>query len=258
MPSSGAALSGAKGGGERIMPVVTDPNTNYTSPAGKEFSRAAARMSGINPASTVLDVGCGYGEAACTLATDFRCKVTAIDLNPENIDIARSFAAERHVGHLITFETGDVLQADYSKKPFDLILAEGGILSFLSRSTGLRLMANWLPSGGWLAFSDLIMLSEKTPEEVRTIFEDTKYHYESEGSYRTLVAGAGFDIHLMNLVPPSGWDNYYAHMARRLEDNQGVFADRRVKLAFHREIDIFYRLEGFRFVGYLFCMARKK
>jgi hypothetical protein len=46
-------------------------------------------------------------------------------------------------------------------------------------------------------------------------------------------------------------------MARRLEDKKGFFADKRIKLAFHKEIDVFYRLEGFKYVGYLFCIARK-
>jgi cyclopropane fatty-acyl-phospholipid synthase-like methyltransferase len=238
--------------------VVTDPKSNYTSPAGKEFSRAAARMAGVNPASAVLDMGCGYGEAATTLAEDFRCKVTAVDGNAQNIEAARKYATERRVSHLITFETADITKSDYTQKPFDLIIAEGGLFSFISRTTGLSLAARWLPAHGWLAFSDLILLSDKTPEEVRSIFEDEKYHYESEKSYRALVEAAGFAIQLMALVPPSGWDNYYAHMARRLEEKNGFFADRRVRLAFHREIDIFYRLEGFRFVGYLFCMARKK
>lgn len=238
--------------------MVTDPKSNYTSPAGKEFSRAAARMAGVNPASKVLDMGCGYGDAACTIAAEFRCAVTAIDSSAENIEIARSTAIERRVGHLISFEVADITKCNFFQKPFDCILAEGGIFSFLSRNTGLRLAHDWLPSTGWLAFSDLVMLSEKVPDEVRSIFEDEKYHYETENSYRALVAAAGFDIQLLTLVPPSGWDNYYAHMARRLEDSKGFFADRRVKLAFHREIDIFYRLEGFRWVGYLFCMARKR
>ena len=238
--------------------MVTDPRSNYTSPAGKEFSLAAARMAGVNPASTVLDMGCGYGEAAATLAEWFRCKVTAVDGNAQNIEAARKYATERHVSHLITFEAADITKCDYSRKPFDLVIAEGGIFSFIYRNLGLRLAGAWLPPNGWLAFSDLILLSDKTPEEVRSIFEDEKYHYEGENSYRALVEAAGFTIQLMALVPPSGWDNYYAHMARRLEEKDGFFADRRVKLAFHREIDIFYRLEGFRFVGYLFCMARKK
>jgi hypothetical protein len=47
-------------------------------------------------------------------------------------------------------------------------------------------------------------------------------------------------------------------MARRLEDEKGFFSDKRVKLAFGKEIDAFYRLESFKYVGYLFCIARKK
>jgi cyclopropane fatty-acyl-phospholipid synthase-like methyltransferase len=235
-----------------------DPITNYTSPAGREFSLAAARMAGINPASRVLDMGCGYGEAACTLATEFRCKITAVDASAENIDIGRSRALEKRVSHLISFEVGDILHCDYTQTPFDLVLAEGGIFSFISRLPGMQLASSWLPSRGWLAFSDLIILSEKTPKEVRALYEDEKYHYETESSYRKLVSQAGFNVYYMSLVPPSGWDNYYGHMARRLEEGVGFFADPKVKLAFHREIDMFYRLEGFRYIGYLFCMARKR
>ena len=54
-----------------------------------------------------------------------------------------------------------------------------------------------------------------------------------------MIAAAGLETHFMALVPQSGWDNYYAHMARRLEDSQGFFADKKIKLAFHREIDVF-------------------
>jgi cyclopropane fatty-acyl-phospholipid synthase-like methyltransferase len=215
-------------------------------------------MSGANPASTVLDMGCGYGEAACLFAGEFRCKVITVDASEENIATARRLAAERHVSHLITFIAADLLTCDFSKQPVDLVLAEGGIFSFISRKRGLRLAAAWLQKSGWLGFSDLVFLSDRTPEEVGAIFENQKYHYESESGYRALVEAAGFDVHFMGLVPPSGWDNYYAHMARRLEEGKGVFADQRAKIAFQREIDTFYRLEGFRYVGYLFCMARKR
>lgn len=238
--------------------MVTDPKTNYTSPAGKEFTFAAARFAGINPSSRVLDIGCGYGEGACNLASEFRCKVTANDISKENLEFARMIAVERNVSHLISFEQADIIKSDYSKNPFDLIVAEGGVFSFISRRKGLSLSSSWLVPRGWLAFSDLIMISDKVPDEIKTIFEDEIYHYETEYSYRNLISDLGFDIKFMCLVPVSGWDNYYAHMARRLEDNKGFFSDRRIKLAFHREIDVFYRLEGFRYVGYLFCIVRKK
>jgi len=237
--------------------MVTDLHSNYSSPAGREFSLAAGRFALINPASRVLDMGCGYGDGATNLAQEFRCRVSAIDLSEENISFGRSLAIDKGVSHLIAFGAKDILTADYSEEPFDLVLAEGGVLSFISRKRGLSLAASWLGPRGWFAFSDLIVLSEKVPDEVRRIFEDEKYHYETEASYRALIAAAGFDIQFLCMVPQSGWDNYYAHMARRLEDEKGFFADKRIKLAFHKEIDVFYRLEGFRYVGYLFCMARK-
>jgi 2-polyprenyl-3-methyl-5-hydroxy-6-metoxy-1,4-benzoquinol methylase len=238
--------------------MVTDSTSNYTSPAGKEFTLVAGRLSAMTPATRAIDLGCGYGDGATNLATDFRCRVTAIDMSKENIEFARQQAIEKGVSHLIDFRAGDVLAVDAgSEQPFDLVLAEGGVLSYVGRRRGLELAYSLLAPSGWLAFSDLILLSEEVPAEVRAIFEDNKYHYETEASYRKLVREAGFTARLVCLVAQSGWDNYYAHMARRLEDDKGFFADRQIKLAFHKEIDVFYRLEGFRHVGYLVCVVRK-
>lgn len=237
--------------------MVTNLDSNYTSPAGQECTLAAGRFAGVHPASRVLDLGCGYGDGACNLAREFRCRVTAIDISEENIGFAREAAIERGVSHLIDFAVGDIASADFSEEPFELILAEGGVLSFVGRRQGLELVHRNLEQRGWLAFSDLTFLNDHVPDEVKVIFDHQAYQYESEKAYRKLVRDCGFEIQFVSLVPPSGWDNYYAHMARRLEDEKGFFADRRIKLAFHHEIDVFYRLEGFRYVGYLFCIARK-
>jgi cyclopropane fatty-acyl-phospholipid synthase-like methyltransferase len=238
--------------------MLDEELTAYTSPAGREFTLAAARFAGVNPGSRVLDMGCGYGEGACCLASEIRCRVTAVDISEENIRAGRERAVQRGISHLVTFDCADVLEQDFSDEPFDLVLAEGGVLSFLGRQRGLELAHKWTVPRGYTAFSDLTFLSARMPDEVREIFEDSRFHYESEASYRELVRTAGFDVSFMSLVPPSGWDNYYGHMARRLEDSSGFFSDQQVKLAFHREIDVYYRLEGLKYIGYLFCVARKQ
>jgi ubiquinone/menaquinone biosynthesis C-methylase UbiE len=237
--------------------MVTDIQSYYTSPAGKEFTLAAGRFAGVHPASHVLDMGCGYGEGVCTITSEFRCKAVAVDSNKENIEFAKNLAIQRKVSHLIEFLYQDFLKAQFSSQPFDLILAEGGILSILGRKKGLELANAWLLPRGWFEFSDLVLLPGNIPSEVLDIFDHEQYHYETEESYRKLIINAGFSLQFMAFVPPSGWDNYYAHMARRLEDDKGFFADKKVKLAFHKEIDVFYRLEGFRYVGYLICIVRK-
>ena len=138
--------------------MVTDITNNYTSPAGKEFTLTAGRFAGITPASLVLDIGCGYGEGVCNLASEFRCKAEAIDINDENIEDARELSVERKVSHLINFKKQDILDANYGNGSFELILAEGGVLSFIGRKKGLKLANNWLGDRGWITFSDLVLL----------------------------------------------------------------------------------------------------
>ena len=238
--------------------MVTDIKSNYTSPAGKEFTLVAGRFAGISPASNILDIGCGYGDGVCNIVLEFRCKATAIDINKDNIKIAQTAAEQKKISHLITFQTGDILDKRVGDN-FDLVLAEGGVLTMLERQRSVEMIKGFLIPRGWLAFSDLILLAdrEKIPSEILHIYDNERFKYESESGYRKLLKSAGFDIHLMTLVPQSGWDNYYAHMARRLEDQTGFFADKQVKNFFHREMDIFYRLEAFKYIGYLFGLVRK-
>jgi len=239
--------------------MVTDLTSIYTSPAGKEFSLLAGRYAGISPASKILDIGCGYGAGSITLAKEFRCQSTAIDSIDSNITMARTNAENAQISHLIQFQTEDIFNFDADPEGYDLVLAEGGVLSFLGRKKGLSHAHSMIKDRGWFAFSDLVLLTDesKVPQEVLQIFDNNHFRYESEASYRKTLTAAGFESHIVALVPPSGWDNYYAHMARHLEDREGFFADRRVKEMFHREIDVFYRLEGFRYIGYLFGLVRK-
>lgn len=237
--------------------MVTETNTGYTSPAGKEFTLTAGRLSCIHPGARVLDMGCGYGEGACNLAQEFRCRVTAVDTNRESIEWAQQRAIERGVSHLIDFRTEDILQSEFPEESFEAIFSEGGVFSLISREEGLKRAHSWLGPRGWLAFSDLIVTGEDTPPELLEVFENDRYRYETEASYRELIQNHGFNIQLICLAPQSGWDNYYARMAKHLEDDQGQYADPKVKLAFHREIDIFYRLQGLKYVAYMFSVVRK-
>ncbi len=240
--------------------MVTDLTSMYTSPAGKEFSLLAARFAGVSPASKVLDIGCGYGAGSITLAKEFRCQSTAVDHLESNISVARTNAENVQISHLIDFQCSDFYEFPHQQEEYDLILAEGGVLSFLGRDKGLKTIHATLKDRGWFAFSDLVLLTEekKIPKEVLQIFDNNHFRYESEASYRKRLIAAGYEVQIVTLVPPSGWDNYYAHMARHLEDTEGFFADRGVKEMFHREIDVFYRLDGFRYIGYLFALVRKK
>lgn len=240
--------------------MVTDINCRYTSPAGKEFTILTGRYTGIAPGSRVLDMGCGLGAGTLALTNRFRCQVVAIDIEESNIEITQAELEKNNLSHLVSLKNMDVLDYELEEEPFDLVMAEGGILSLIGREKGLRFARDMLSDTGWFSFSDLVLLTDEknVPKEVLSIFDNSFYKYETEESYRRKINQAGFESHIISLIPPSGWDNYYAHMSRHLEDKEGIFANQSAKELFHREIDIFYRLEGFRYIGYLYGLLRKK
>jgi SAM-dependent methyltransferase len=238
--------------------MVTDNLSRLISPAGKEFARAACRFAGIHPGSHVLDLGAGYGEDACTVASEFRCRITAIEKNKEYIEYGRSLAISKQVSHLITFRAEDFFRCDYAENAHDLILAQGGAFNAVGRGRSLACLYEQMPDRAWFAFSDFIFLSENPPHEVFDLFAHESGGCETEKSYRGLLQNTGFSIHFVCLVPQSGWDNYYAHIARRLEDQNGIFSDPRIKICLHKEIDIFYRLKAHQHIGRLFCICRKE
>ncbi len=238
--------------------MVTDQNYRFTSPAGRECILAAARFAAVNPSSRVLDLGCGLGAAACTLAREFRCRVDALDNRPGFTKIARNSAVEQNVSHLVKIEEVDPLKSDFSEDPYDLAVLEGGFLNAASESALMHKIPDWLLSRGWLAFANLIYTVSDIPPEIRLTFGEPNKVVPNEGKIREMIDSVGLELHYVGMVAPSSWDNYYSFVARKLGDKDGYYSDYLVKTRLHKEIDIFYNQNALQCLGYLFCIARKK
>ena len=105
-----------------VSPAVLVPR-----PDTETLVELALRTVKGNP--TILDLGTGSGCIAVSLA--HQCKgatVTAIDVSPDAIDIAKRNAVRHGVGNRITFLTGDLF-APLSGSPFDLIVSNPPYIS---------------------------------------------------------------------------------------------------------------------------------
>jgi release factor glutamine methyltransferase len=79
----------------------------------------------------VVDVGTGCGAVAVALAVALRkrgvpptdVEITAADVSPDALDLARENAVGHAVGDRIAFETADLLPPAARSRPFDLVLA---------------------------------------------------------------------------------------------------------------------------------------
>lgn len=81
----------------------------------------AAKLA-LSPGHKVLDIGCGWGGLAITLARDFGVQVTGVTLSTEQLELARARAAAAGVADRVRFELRDYRDL---AEPFDRIVSVG-------------------------------------------------------------------------------------------------------------------------------------
>ena len=67
----------------------------------------------------VLDIGCGIGGPARTMAAHATARVTGIDLTPQFIEAARALSAMTGFGERVRFEVGSATALPFADKAFD-------------------------------------------------------------------------------------------------------------------------------------------
>ena len=110
----------------------------------------------IDSASTVLDIGCGTGVAARTIArrANFSGRVTGIDLSPYLVEAAKRLADEEGLGDLLEFRSGDTRDLDIPDGRFDAVVAHTLVSHVKDALTVLKEAGRLVKPGGLIAVFD--------------------------------------------------------------------------------------------------------
>ena len=156
----------------------------------------------LKPGLDVLDAGCGVGSIALDLApTIAPGRIAGIDVDPEQIEVARTTAAQRGIDNA-EFAAASVYELPFDDASFDAVYANA-VLFYLSEP--LRALVEFkrvLRPGGLAAVSDddlgTVVISPDRPELelAPRLFECAVEHEGGNGRYsrhlRTLMLEAGF------------------------------------------------------------------
>lgn len=104
----------------------------------------------IRSGSRVLDVGCGTGVVAVT-AAKAGARVTALDLTPELLDVARENARIAEVE--IDWHEGDIEKLPFDDAAFDVVTSQFGHMFAPRPDVAVAEMLRVLKPGGTIAFS---------------------------------------------------------------------------------------------------------
>jgi cyclopropane fatty-acyl-phospholipid synthase-like methyltransferase len=125
--------------------------------AAENTERIIVERGGFRSGTRLLDIGCGVGGPAFTVARSSGAHVTGVDMVPSRVEAARTGAQERGVTDLTAFEVGDAMRLRHPDGHFDGAYSIEALCHVPDKRKAHMEAARVLRDGGvWLGF-DWIM-----------------------------------------------------------------------------------------------------
>jgi ubiquinone/menaquinone biosynthesis C-methylase UbiE len=173
---------------------------------GKPITVRLAGIAGAALGMQVLDVGGGFGGPARTLAVEFGCLVTVVDLTPSYVRAAQVLTARMRLDDRVSHHVGNALALPFPDETFDLVWTQNSGMNIADKE---RLYAGFhrvLRPGGRLA------LQEPMAGPVAPLLYPVMWARDASASFlrtpsemRAVIEGAGFRARV--------WDDVTAETA---------------------------------------------
>ena len=186
-------------------------HSDYLTPGAAETVELIAETVGPTEDSLLLDVACGKGEAAASLAGRFACKIVAVDLYDAFIHVAAAKAWFFNLRDLVS-----VLRADGKRLPvrdaaFDAAYCIGAP-SIVGLEECLREMARTVRPGGHLIVSDIVWRETPGPLSEREWKWVAEMPQLTLDNYAAAIESAGLKVDRTVVFPRSAWEDYFRPM----------------------------------------------
>jgi SAM-dependent methyltransferase len=160
---------------------------------GKEATLELARLAGLTPGMLVLDVGGGIGGPARTLASEFDCAVTVLDLTEEFCRVGEMLTARTGLSDRATFRPGNALDMPFPNSSFDRVWVQHSSMNIAAKERLFAEIHRVLRPGGRLALHE-IMAGSVTPIHFPVPWARSAAisHLLTPDTARTLLMGMGF------------------------------------------------------------------
>jgi SAM-dependent methyltransferase len=161
---------------------------------GLESTRVLARLANLQPRMRVLDLGSGVGGPARTLAAEFGCQLTGIELTYEFYRAAEMLTAKVGLSHLVQFRHGNAVAMPFDDAAFDVAWSQNSLMNIADKVSFLRQVHRVLRAGGRFAFQTMLAGEVPsihfpvfwadtpalnflvTPEKLRMLLRQTGFH----------------------------------------------------------------------------------
>jgi len=177
---------------------------------GRSATEYAISKMSLSGNEHVLDVGCGIGGAARTIASQTGCRVSGIDLTPEYVDVAATLTRLTRLEAKTRFHTASALSMPFDDNTFDAAITVHVSMNIEDRDALYTEIARVMKPQARLCIYDVMKKGDepivfpvpwavsaesshlRTPEEVSALLQDCGFEV-IEVEDRTEFANAYFD-----------------------------------------------------------------
>jgi ubiquinone/menaquinone biosynthesis C-methylase UbiE len=172
---------------------------------GSAVTRAIVQLAAARPGMRVLDLACGTGEPAISLASEVgpQGRVIGIDLNAGLLQIARRRAAQRTLNNA-GFHVADAHALPFAEASFDLVSSRLGVMFFhdvgralaeahrVLRSRGRMALLAWGPFEQPYFLTTVAIVARHVPGPVLSPGSPDMFRFSQSGSLAAELRNAGF------------------------------------------------------------------
>jgi SAM-dependent methyltransferase len=123
---------------------------------GYQATLELARRANLQPGQRALDVGGGLGGPARTLAVEFGCVVTVVDITEEFCRAGEALTAWTNLSNLVTFQQGDAMALPFPDHSFDVVWAQNAFMNIADKESLYASISRALRTGGRFAFQEVM------------------------------------------------------------------------------------------------------
>ena len=161
---------------------------------GREATRELAKLAEVRKGMTVLDLGCGVGGPARTLAAEFGCRVWGIDFIEEYCRCAAMLTERVGLAEMVTFRQADMTALPFDDQEFDAAWTEHTIMNIEDKKKLFAEISRVLRPNGTFALYEICEGSASPPHFPLPWASDQSISFlAGQDALREMLREAGFE-----------------------------------------------------------------
>jgi ubiquinone/menaquinone biosynthesis C-methylase UbiE len=160
---------------------------------GRRGTLELAELAGVEKDMRILDVGCGIGGPARTLAEKYDCMVVGLDIIEEYCNVAETLTKKTGLQDKVTFIQGNALELPFENATFDMIWMQHISMNIPDKRLMFREILRVLRDGGKLALFEVCSGDQSKPYYPVPWADDPSISYMlTTYEFRQLIRKLGF------------------------------------------------------------------